>query len=85
MLYYKVWLPSGMERRRRQQQEEDAYRDWWWQNRRDQRLQQQAQSRAYDQQLSRWSANQRVRAEADVAQWRQASQAIDALLLQNRR
>ena len=71
--------------RRLEQQEEDAYREWWWRNRRDRRLEEKEERRAYYEKLSRWSQDQRLRGEAEAARWRQVSQAIDAVLLRNRR
>jgi hypothetical protein len=70
---------------RREQQELAAYQAARQQIVQERRLEQQALSRAYDQQRSRWFANQRERAAAEVALWQRASREIDVLLLQSQR
>jgi hypothetical protein len=65
---------------RREQQELDAYQAARQRIVQAHRQQQQEERRTYQVQLSQWSQDQRLRAEAETARWQQASQTIDDLL-----
>jgi hypothetical protein len=68
------------EERRREQRELDAYQAARHQILHDQRLQDQERYWGYQEQSIQWSRDQRLRAQAEVAQWQQVAQAIDVSL-----